>query len=1034
MAMPNEHVEVKRSRAERLMALVCALLVAPATLAVLAGAPAWMPGIPLLLVGLVLVFWSTQWALCFIAFSITPFCIVQHEFASITFNLPEVLILLLAVREGWGMIVRRESFAPRLPLVPLTLFVTSLLVALGTGLLRQNGAVAVLQDFRQFSEFIVLFWLVVQCVRTREQAGLIALCFVLGSALIAMHGIVQQFTFVGISAKQIASDFVLHKGVRSGSFYGATALGGMMVLACGPAMGVLLTARRRWVQALVVMCIVLCLFAVVFTKTRGSWLGLGVALTYMALSVRPTKRLLAGALVVAGVFALLLGPMIVSRMATLADPSHDQSLMDRAQYYTAAYQIGRAHPLLGLGWGCYYDIREILKNEGYIRVPRPDPETLAARLASDEGVAEVTVHSAYLQVFVKTGFLGVAGLFAVILAWMERAWRARHARSDEEHGWALYAGITAGLAGYLFHSTFENFFQWPVMAQSFWLLMGLSFALAPSESRTVSYRVPAAALALGAVVFAIFMYVCIQLERMHTDNFEQNVARALGEGNVEKALLIARRAVEVEIDKPLPKVVYGRVLLEAGQTEAGLSQLRQAAGEVLKPGAPPNQNTGADSYFAPARLSLGRYYAGRGDVSEALAQFELARAGADLSDSTFAEFHGELYDTYARRGRWARALDFGFPDEASLATLPGWSLVQIGHSLLDRQRWDDLANVTTVLRTRGEFPTEVAWLAGRSLLAQSKGEMAAPSFALAKGINHADYFLGVALESAGRTEEAVDAYRSLSEVDVLRSVGLLRAAALIQDPVQREHLVAQGQALINQWQAVHFPGEGRYRVLACGRNPGDAAVANKVPLVVVWEDREIKGASVTGLVVAPGADDSVTVALPEDGKIVTLQWVENRVAWESLENAYPGDTVLPGWIDCGRDWFHLRTGPGFSVERAPEGDASLKLSSLSWVYSTPVQIEPESTWLITGHLRDPGDNAVFHWQVVDRDNNVLAEAKEEGATDTYGWRERADAVVAGEGAVGLRVTFQTEWPVHESAELDDTAVYPLLPPVFPAHE
>ncbi|MBL7647568.1 MAG: O-antigen ligase family protein [Candidatus Hydrogenedentes bacterium] len=1010
----------------------CIVIVAACTLAVLAGATSWMVGPILLVCGLLLIARNTQAALCFIAFSIMPFGVVQQEVAGITFNLPEVLILLLAAKVAALMLVRRDGFGPRVPLVPLGLFAFSLVAAVGTGVLRQNGLVAVLQDFRQFSEFVVLFWLVLQTVRTHDQARSIALCFVLGAAFIACHGILQQFTFAGITEKQIASDTILHNGVRSGSFYGATALGGMMVLACGPALGVLLSSRRRAVQALITACILLCLFAVVFTKTRGSWLGLAVAIGYLAVSVRPPRRVVLGAGIVGLIFAVLLGPMIASRIATLADPAHDQSLMDRAQYYTAAWHIGRAHPVLGLGWGCYYDISEILKNEGYIRVPRPDADALAA-LAEEEGPVEVTVHSAYLQLFVKTGLLGVLGFFGVVLAWLERAWRSRHARRDEDPGWALYAGVTAGLAGYLFHSTFENFFQWPVMAQSFWLLMGLSFVLAPVEGRAARYRVPAFALVLGFVVFALFMFVCIRLERLHTDNFEQNVARALADGDMEKALGIASRAVDVEIDKPLPKAIYGRVLLQAGQVEEGLSQLRQAAGEVHKKGTPPSQQTGPACYFAPARLALGRQALAQGDLAGALAQFELAGADADLRAESFSEFHDILYEAWSRRGRWDRAVDFGLPDEAAQATMPAWSLVQIGQALADRARWDDLERVTDALAARGEFANELATLRGRGQLAAGDSAGAAVTFAQATGREDAAYLRGVALEAAGQAVEAVGAYRAVAQDKALRGMALARAAALLSEPATRQAALADLALEINQLLPVNSAKgseAGALQLRAIGRGGDTTIQGGRFPLLLLWEDASTT-ADGSGISVAPGAGGEATVRLAGGKQLLQLQWVENQVNWESVERAYPGDTVLPGWIDAGREWFHLRNTPGFVVERAEDGDGLLTLPALSWIFSAAQPVQPGSAWLVLGRLRDPGGNANFGWQVVNGENDVIDMSAPHGAAQADGWSPRADFVTAGEGAAGVRLVFETNWPLRAPATLDDAALVAITVPVWP---
>jgi len=56
-------------------------------------------------------------------------------------------------------------------------------------------------------------------------------------------------------------------------------------------------------------------------------------------------------------------------------------------------------------------------------------------------------------------------------------WHERRVRFLYPADHLLYVGVTAGVLGYLFHCSFENFFQWPVMAQSFWLLLALSTVL-----------------------------------------------------------------------------------------------------------------------------------------------------------------------------------------------------------------------------------------------------------------------------------------------------------------------------------------------------------------------------------------------------------------------------------------------------------------------------------------------------------------------------------------------------------------------------
>jgi hypothetical protein len=57
-----------------------------------------------------------------------------------------------------------------------------------------------------------------------------------------------------------------------------------------------------------------------------------------------------------------------------------------------------------------------------------------------------------------------------------RSERRNKERNAPDHN--LYIGVAAGVLGYLIHALVENFFQWPVMAQSFWLLLALTTVMA----------------------------------------------------------------------------------------------------------------------------------------------------------------------------------------------------------------------------------------------------------------------------------------------------------------------------------------------------------------------------------------------------------------------------------------------------------------------------------------------------------------------------------------------------------------------------
>ncbi len=430
--------------------------------------------LPLLLIAAIgggMLLASTQRALVFTAFSIIPLGIIQWEMLSITVSLPEAIILALCVKELYRFFTTGEGISPMVPWRWLLLYLAASVVGVVTGLLDHNGPAAVLQDFRQFTEYAAFYLLVVHRVLSRRQVLSILAAFMLGGTLVGAHGILQHYTGIGIPGDQLLSDAIYHGNVRSGSFYGSTPLGAMMVLSLGPAIGLFLVSRRPVAKAFFLVVTGVLLTSAVFTQTRASWVAIALLLVIVFFSIKKGPGLVALAVGGALVFTILLGPIVATRMGKLTISKSERSLLERVHYYTAAYRIFQHAPVFGLGWGCRYDIDTILTNGRYVPVTEVTHPAHVHREPS-------TVHSAYLQLLVKSGTLGLGTFLLLIASWGLLMLRARRHRPREEADHALFISVAAALAAYLFHSGLENFFQWPVMSQSFWLLLGLTTVMA----------------------------------------------------------------------------------------------------------------------------------------------------------------------------------------------------------------------------------------------------------------------------------------------------------------------------------------------------------------------------------------------------------------------------------------------------------------------------------------------------------------------------------------------------------------------------
>jgi len=223
-------------------------------------------------------------------------------------------------------------------------------------------------------------------------------------------------------------------------------LGSLLNLALGVGVPQLFAQRpliRRRYLAPLLGVMALCLG---LTISRGSLVGLGVALAVIAtLRYRKLWLLLLAALV----FLLLLAPGHVAHLLEGFRGEDLATQMRFGEYKDALILIGR-YPWLGVGFSGSPDI------DTYI------------------GVSMV-----YLLIAEQMGLVGLTGFFVVVTVLFARFWRTRAlAATDPEMEplwWGLHAGVMGALVGGIFDHYFFNL-DFHHSVTLFWLLLGLATA------------------------------------------------------------------------------------------------------------------------------------------------------------------------------------------------------------------------------------------------------------------------------------------------------------------------------------------------------------------------------------------------------------------------------------------------------------------------------------------------------------------------------------------------------------------------------
>ncbi len=218
----------------------------------------------------------------------------------------------------------------------------------------------------------------------------------------------------------------------------------------------------------------LVLTGILCSLTRAAWLGfLGIVAVFIFYSIRSRRgRQMA---IVFLILVLALGGIAAARSASTLS-QHAQSVVDvrtnisnleRINRWAAAYDMFRAHPVGGVGFGAY-------KHHYY--------EFRRVRLATTESGPKAGAHSIYLSVLSETGVIGgiVGLLFTVSLFSLVGRIIARCRRLGEQGRpiGQMTIALTAGLVSYAVHGFFNYYPSWDKVNVPIWTFVGALAACA----------------------------------------------------------------------------------------------------------------------------------------------------------------------------------------------------------------------------------------------------------------------------------------------------------------------------------------------------------------------------------------------------------------------------------------------------------------------------------------------------------------------------------------------------------------------------
>jgi hypothetical protein len=514
---------------------------------------------------------------------------------------------------------------------------------------------------------------------------------------------------------------------------------------------------------------------------------------------------------------------------------------------------------------------------------------------------------------------------------------------------------------------------------------------APAEERFV-WLLPVALVTVTAALFIGFVYgyplLFPIIESGHHEYFEANVAQAIADGDTDKALLIAARAVELRPQDSQARAVYGKLLLDTGDTTQGLALLDEAVSIRQVKVAGQDVATRRPYYLPAARHALGVHAQQR--PIEAIAQFELARGHGRSIVETSSELAALQYQTYASQGYWSRALAWGTPDEADLNALKQDDLLRLARVCDGAQNWVLLATVSQILRSRFGDESDAAYFLGRAAAATSdySGAVALFQPAVTAGNLVAAYHLGDALDNSGQHATARDAFLQVPSDSIYRAFAIARVLeSTPQDEALRAELITLIDALAQRPGPTLHDGFRHVSPIAVEFDADYFASGGMFPVLVLWQVEEATSSADPDAIALQGSDDpNGATQLRIGSRILQMQWAENQVLWDSVYRVKAESDQLPGWIDTAREWYALREDAAFAI--VDDAGPALTLPKLTWLNSVPAKAREGVGYLLAAQVRDPDGHATVGWQALNEQEQVVFDETIEvpdGSAD-YVWR------------------------------------------------
>ena len=348
----------------------------------------------------------------------------------------------------------------------LPLLILLILLILAT-IFSQNRGISI-WSFIQLLNYLVIFYLTIHLIRTRSQFKQLVYLIIGVATFLSVFGLfkkfgVNPFPWWDYGDLKYSPDWV------SATYGNHNHLAGYLEMAIPVILGLFLLGYKTGKVFILSYLTLLTLTALIFSLSRGGWIGLLLGLTFMAIVLVTnryfTRKKLIAALAggfLAAAFVVLASTPVVERIHTLDRKTEVPNFKARVTVWGGVVEMIKDHPLLGTGPGTFSTVFT------QYQPPGVSPRYFMA-------------HNDYLHFISEAGLPLIAVIIWMIIALYRKGFRKMQNPSRLVRG--ITIGAMTGITAILVHSISDFNLHIPANAILFTVLAAIVAAPVPTDNQ-----------------------------------------------------------------------------------------------------------------------------------------------------------------------------------------------------------------------------------------------------------------------------------------------------------------------------------------------------------------------------------------------------------------------------------------------------------------------------------------------------------------------------------------------------------------------